>query len=127
MKIQGTDKASEVNSATSTKHVVAETDQERKAKENYGDSTFVLSSSVLTEAVDANTHDFTDAPGVKSDRKDIQAMVVIYLYTKTGDPPSGFGKNQPVKLAINGVSTLCEIGVIKSGDDKLKITHFKKL
>ncbi|HAX90316.1 MAG TPA: hypothetical protein DCY91_29780 [Cyanobacteria bacterium UBA11370] len=127
MKVRGVDKPSEVSSPTRTKHVVALSNQAATAQANYGDSTFVVSEDVLTNAVNANNYDFPEQSGVKSARQDIQANVVIYQYTKTEAPPGGFAKTKPVTLTINGVSTLCEIGVIKGGDDVLKITHFKKL
>ncbi|MEQ9552081.1 MAG: hypothetical protein RIM23_21045 [Coleofasciculus sp. G3-WIS-01] len=127
MQVRGQKKQSEVSSTTAQKHVVAQAAQPAQAQANYGDSTFVLSKQVLTNAVDANAYNFTEQSGAKSQRYDIQAKVVIYQYEKTGDPPSGLAKNQPVALTIDGVATLCEIGVKKGGDDKLKITHFKKL
>jgi hypothetical protein len=127
MKVQGANTLSEVSSPTKTKHVVALANQATQAEANYGDSTFVTSDQALTAPVNANTYNFTEPTGTKSGRKDIQANVVIYQYNKTGNPPGGLAKNQPVTLAINGVSTLCEIGVVKGGDDKLKITHFKKV
>jgi hypothetical protein len=126
MSVRGAHKASEVSSTTRNKHVVALGDQAATAQAGYGSSTFVTSTADLTDAVDANAHDFIGANGVASARFDFEASVKIYLYDKTEAPPAGFAKGKPVSKTIDGVATTCEIGVKKTGDDKIQVTHFKK-
>lgn len=128
MKIRGTDQPSEVSSTTKNKHVVAVGDQATKAEEAYGSSTFVTSEAILTSAVNANAHNFTEAANAKSARFDFEANVPIYQWDKTGPRaiPERFAKGEPVSKTIDGQNTTCEIGVVKGGDDKIKVTHFKK-
>jgi hypothetical protein len=127
MKTRGTAKTSEVSSATHNKHVVAVNGQAQAALDAYTNSTFVLTDADLTGPVDANDHNFLDLANEKSARKNINANVTIYLYNKRAPLPQGNGEGKPVDLAINGVATNCEIGAVKGGDDKIKITHFMKV
>lgn len=122
MKIRNTDKASEISNATRNKHVVATGEQEATAKAAYSSSTFVTSSALLTNAIDSNDHNFTEDADKPSGRKDIDADVVIYQWNKK----DGVGIGNDVEKTIDGVSTSCEIGAKKGGDDKIKITHFMK-
>jgi hypothetical protein len=127
MAVRSVKTPSIVSKATHDKHVVAEADQEAEAKAGYGSRTFVTSDGTLTAIVDADPFDFTEPAGRASARKDIQADVVITQFSKKGDPPASFAKGNDVTKTIDKVSTKCEIGAEKSGDDKIKITHFKKL
>lgn len=125
MKTQAGDKASEVTSTTHDKHVKDVGSQAADAQAGYGPKTYVTSDSVLTSIVDADPYQFAEANGVKSARKLITNDVVIYQYEKTNAKPAGWAKGEPVHQTINGESKLCEIGVTKGGDEKLKIDHFR--
>jgi hypothetical protein len=129
MKIRGTDQASQVSTITHNKHVVNIGDQAAKAESGFGSSTFVTSDDILTSAVNTNTHDFAELAIQKSARFDFEANVPIYQWDKTGTKaiPEKFGKGEPVSKTINGHDTNCEIGVVKGGDDIIKVTHFKKV
>lgn len=122
MKIRTTNKASVLSGATNSKHVMAADDQEAAARADYTSSTFVTSANAITGVVDANDHNFTEANGVVSDRFDFEANVVISFWSKTEGP----GRNKPVERTINNQATNCEIGVKKTGDDKVQVTHLQK-
>ena len=126
MAIRGTKTTPVVAPETRTKHVAPVSAQAAAAEAGYGHRTFVTDEKVLVDAVNANGHDFPEADGVPSARVDINADVPIYQYEKTNPPPAGFAKGQPVTKTIDGVKTTCEIGVTKTGDDRIKIMHFKK-
>jgi hypothetical protein len=119
-------KAATVSGETSRKHVMAASGQEAAAREGFGSRTFVSDGSLLTAKVDAHDHNFTEEARVASGRFDFDADVVITQWDKTEAPPGGLAKDKPVAKTIDGVSTSCEIGVTKGGDDALKVTHFKK-
>jgi hypothetical protein len=127
MSVRGTVTAAVVSGPTRTKHVVPTVSQAVTAVANYGDSTFVASDADLTAAVDGNAHNFLEANGVASARYNFNAMVTIYQFEKRPPFPAGLAKTQPVDQTINGVATNCEIGVVKGGDDAIKVTHFKKV
>lgn len=126
MAIRGTKTRPFVASETKEKHIEAPAAQAAKAEAGYGHRTFVTAESVLIDAVDAYDHDFGEPNRVASARLDINAELPIYQFDKTEPPPDGFKKGKPVKKTIDGAKTKCEIGVIKTGDDRLKIMHFKK-
>src|SRR5262249_30441299 len=50
-----------VSGETRTKHVVAEADQEAEAKAGYGSRTFVTTEKALTDVIDADPFDFSEA------------------------------------------------------------------
>jgi hypothetical protein len=125
MSIRGVDTASSVSGTTRTKHVVAAADQAARAAAEFGSTTFVTSEAVLTDAVDADDHDFTEAAAAKSARFDLAATVEVSRYDKTEPPPAGFARGKPVSKTIDDADTACEIGVVKTGADAISITHFK--
>jgi hypothetical protein len=127
MAIRGGASPSVVSGTTHTKHVKATGDQAAAAAGNFGSTTFVTSDAALTSAVDAHAHDFTEAAGKASARFDFNADVAISQYSKTEAPPDGFAKGKPVTKDIDNAVHSCEIGATKGGDDKIKVTHFKKL
>ncbi|HEX7842138.1 MAG TPA: DUF4157 domain-containing protein [Kofleriaceae bacterium] len=120
MKIRTTKKASVLSGATNSKHVVATENQEAAAKAAYAHSTFVTSADAITSVVDANDHNFTEENGAASARFDFDASVVVSLWNKTGGQGS-----DTVERKIDNKATTCEIGVKKTGDDKVQVTHFK--
>lgn len=126
MKADGVPKESEVDprsGRTLEKHVVAIGDQSAKAVAAYTNMTFVTSKSDLTTPVDSDGHDFTEGVGVASTATHyINADVKIYQWNKT----EGEGETKPSEKTIDGESKSCEIGVRKTGDNKIRITHFKK-
>jgi uncharacterized protein DUF4157 len=126
MKIRGTDEKSYIASETKSKHVVATGGQQAKADELFGDSTFVTTEAELTQPVDADAHDFTEAKSTPSARHAMTANVVIDQWNKTIRNSGGLARKQPAGQVLNATSTACEIGVTKTGDDRLKIDHFKK-
>lgn len=126
MKVAGKDVAATVSGTTMKKHVAAVGDQEAKATAEFGSMTFVTSDQVLIDAAKANAHDFPAGPD-RSDRKDVEITVPIYQWEKTNPPPGGMAKGQPSSKTIDGVASKCEVGVVKTGDGSLSITHFKKL
>jgi len=122
MKIRGSDTAAVVSGTTHDKHVVAANAQQAAAVGAYLHSTFVVSDAALTDAVNANNHDFNEGNGVKSARFDFDANIAISQYDKTEGP----GQDKPVSKTIDNNATLCEIGVVKTGDDRIQVTHFRK-
>ena len=126
MKVDGVDTGSTVSGTTMNKHVKATGAQQAAATANFGSSTFVADAALLTTPVDADGHDFPSSTS-RSARKDINANVVIYQWTKDAEPGTpGFGAGGAVSRSINGVSTYCEIGAVKTGTNDISITHFKK-
>ena len=111
-----------MSSATRKKHVKALAEQQAAAEEAYTLSTFVTDESLILNAVNADPHNFTEPTGTPSERHDLNAPVVIHYYFKL---ENGVGK--PVTLEIDGVETACQIGVKKTGDDRLQVTHFQKV
>lgn len=126
MKIDGKVEDATVSGTTRKKHVAATAAQEAIAIAEFGSMTFVTSDQVLIDAVKANAWDFPSGRAASA-RKDVEITVPIYQWEKTGEPPAGMAKGQPSKKSIDGVATKCEVGVVKTGDDRLSITHFKKL
>jgi len=126
MTVGGAAKASSVSGTTMAKHVMAEAGQAAAAQAGYGSRTFVTDAALLTAAVDADPHDFAAGPA-RSARHDINAMVTVHQYSKTEAPPAGFAEGRPVAKTIDGVSTNCEIGAVKTGAGDVSITHFKKV
>jgi hypothetical protein len=127
MTIRTVNAASQVSTTTHNKHVKATGAQAAAAQANYGSTTFVTADNLLTGPVDLNNHNFTQAARTRSGRFDFNANVVVYVYHKTGNPPAGWARGQPVAIAVNGQATNCEIGVVKDGTDRIKVTHFKAL
>lgn len=125
MKIEGAAKAATVSGTTNTKHVVASGDQAAAAKANYGDSTFVRNASLLSDAIDADDHDFVGIDG-QSATVNTNASIVIDLWEKTEDAPAGLAKDKPVAKTIDNTSTSCQVGARKFGDGTIKVVHFKK-
>jgi len=121
MSIRGTAKAAELSSATRNKHVVALGDQPTTAQQAYSSSTFITAEADILTAVDADAHNFTESNGAVSGRFDFDAQVSIYQYQK-----AEVGAGKAATLDINGVATTCEIGVKKTGDDRIQVTHFMK-
>jgi hypothetical protein len=126
MKVGGKATDATVSGTTRKKHVAATGAQQAIATAEFGSMTFVTSDQVLVDAVKANAHNFDSGPG-RSDRVDVEITVPIYQWEKTNPPPAGMAKGQPSSKTIDGVATKCEVGVVKTGDDSLSITHFKKL
>lgn len=125
MSVRGTNTMSSLTTGTANKHVKSLAEQAQAAKDGFGDRTFVVNNTALTAPIDANAHDFTEASAIKSDRKVIVANVDIYRYNKTDRTQEGLKKGKDVLLAIDNVSTPCEIGAYKTGNDEIKIDHFK--
>lgn len=123
MKVRNAPKASTLSGPTAAKHVEANAaTQAARAEAEYGSRTFVTNASLITNAVDADGHNFTEASNVASDRYDFNATVKVSVYMKT---PPNFGAGQPVVKTIDNEDKPCEIGVQKKGDDTIKVTHFK--
>ena len=118
---------SQVKGVTHNKHVVAGAiPQAAAATANYGDTTFVAADNLLTAPVDADNHNFLQANLVRSPRLDINANVVIDQWDKPGGA-IGMAPSTPAEQTIFATATLCEIGVVKTGADRISIEHFKKL
>ena len=130
MSIRGTDKDSVVSTATHNKHVVPDTaTHEALATAGYGPRTFITADSVLTDAVDANDHDFDVPAATRSGRFNFNADLPVYQFEKTEARPDGWAEGKPVDQTHDGEDTSCEIGVVKPGRsgavEKIEVTHFK--
>lgn len=119
MKVGGNAVAATLSSETRKKHVVAVSDQAAKAQAEYLSTTFVASEADITQVVDADTHDFASS-SERSDQVTINGNVKVYLWKKQVP-----GKGNAATLEVNGVDTQCEIGVVKTGDNKVQVVHFK--
>jgi hypothetical protein len=105
------------------KHVVATAGQQAHANATFGNVTMVTNAAAVTGVVDADAHNFIEAPAVRSDRHDIQANVAgVSVYEKSPHFP---GEGSPSACTVNNQNTLCEIGVVKKGDDTVSVTHFQ--
>ena len=124
MTVRTTPKNATIDAKKFQKHVVEnEEDRESKALACYSDSTFVDDVDKLYTPVNNNPHNFTELTGVKSARFDFNANVKIYQYEKND---GNLGVDNPVTKVIDNIDTPCTIGVIKTGTDEIKITHFQK-
>jgi hypothetical protein len=121
MKIGGQKVNSELSGDTLSKHVAPVQNQEAIATERYQGSTFVTSAADITNVVDADPHDFPDS-SKRSDQVTIRANVKVYVWKKAAGP----GKGNPAALEVeHGETTECEIGVVKTGDNRVQVVHFK--
>jgi len=127
MSVRSTKSKAVVSSDTRKKHVCAVDAQEAEARGGFGPRTFVASESILTNAVDQDDHDFTEAATTPSARFDFQANIPVHQFEKTEGPPAGWAKGKPVNKTCDGEEKACEIGAIKGGDDIIKVTHFKMI
>jgi hypothetical protein len=122
MTVGNAAKTSTLSAATNLKHVEPAGTQQSRADAEYGSRTFVTNAGDITGVVDANAHNF-ESNGQRSARFDFNANVPISQYMKT---PPNLGAGQPSVQTINNQQTECEIGVVKTGDDQIQVTHFKK-
>lgn len=102
-------------------------DQAATAQAGWGARTFVTSEAELTTPVDAHAHDFVEPEFTESPRVVLNATIPISEFQKTEAPPAGLAKGKPVTQTVAGAPANCEIGVIKTGDDKVQVDHFKKV
>jgi hypothetical protein len=117
--------ASVVQGDKVAKHVVAAVGQQAHADALFGDVTMVTNQAAITGVVDADAHNFLELAPARSARHDIQANVAgVSVYEKSPHFP---GEGSPSACSVNNKNTLCEIGVVKKGDDTVSVTHFQSV
>jgi hypothetical protein len=121
MKVDGVKVTSALSSDTRKKHVGPASIDEQKAlaEAQYLHTTFVTAETDITGIVDADGHDFPGSSKA-SDQFNLVTNVKTYLWQKL-EP----GKGKPVKLVVEGKDTECEIGVIKNGENAIRVVHFR--